>query len=80
MPLKYILWMGFGASWQQGRFYFTAVRPKLLPILVNIGTTSQEANKVPSGKGPLLFISSILLDRSEVSFIKEGNLGASGCK
>ena len=64
----------------ESRAFLTAVRPKLLSILGNIETTSHETSNVPSGKGPVLFNSSILLSRSVVSLMKDGNLRASGCK
>ena len=56
------------------------VSVEYLSILGNIDTTSQETNKVPPGKGPSLLICSILLSRSVVSLMKDGNLRASGCK
>ena len=70
---------GIGRS-LASRAFFTAVRPKLLSIFGNMETTSQETNKVPSGKGPLLLITSILLSRSVVSLMNDGNLRASGCR
>ena len=45
------------------RAFSTAVRPKLLSILGNIETTSQETNKVPSGKGPLVLSSLIIYEK-----------------
>ena len=66
---------GIGRS-LASRAFFTAVRPKLLSIFGNMETTSQETNKVPSGKGPLLLITSILLSRSVVSLMNDGNLRA----
>ena len=60
--------------------FLTAVRPSLLSMLGNIETTSHETRKVPVGKGPLVFRSSILLSRSVVSLINDGNFLASGCK
>ena len=62
------------------RAFSTAVRPKLLSMLGNIETTSQETNKVPSGKGPFLLSSLILFSRSVVSLMNDGNLRAKGCK
>ena len=60
--------------------FLTAVRPSLLSMLGNIETTSHETSKVPVGKGPLVLRSSILLSKSVVSLINDGNLRASGCK
>ena len=42
----------------------TAESPKLLSILGNIATTSQETSKVPCGSGPLELSSSNLLIKS----------------
>ena len=58
----------------------TAVRPSLLSMLGNIETTSHQTSKVPVGKGPLLFRSSILLSRSVVLLMNDANFPAIGCK
>ena len=60
--------------------FLIAVRPSLLSMLKNIETTFHETSEVPVGKGPLLLRCSILLSRSVVSLINDGNLRASGCK
>ena len=55
--------------------FFTAVRPRLLSMLVNIETTSRDTSKVPVvfGKVPLVFKSSILLSRKVLSLVNDGN-------
>ena len=59
---------------------FSNLEPKLLSMLENIETASHETSNVPSGKGPVLFNSSILLIRSAVSLMKDGNLRVTGCR
>ena len=58
--------------------FLTAVRPSWLSILGDIDTTSHETNRVPSRKGPFRLRSSILLSKSVVSLMKDGNLRANG--
>ena len=60
--------------------FLAAVRPSLLSMLGNTETTSHETSKVPVGKAPLVFRSSLLFRRLAVSLINDGNFQVSGCK
>ena len=61
-------------SVRESSAFLTAVIPKLLSMLGNMATTSQDTNSVPGEKGPLSFRSCTLLRRSVVSLTKEGRL------
>ena len=54
------------------RAFLTAVIPKLLSMLGNIETTSQETSREPAGNGPFAFTASILLIKSVESLINDG--------
>lgn len=57
----------------ESRAFLTAEIPKLLSMLGNIATTSQDTSKHPGGKGPFSELRiSILLMKSVVSLTNEG--------
>ena len=65
----------------ESRAFLTDEMPKLLSILGNIATTSQETNRHPGGKGPFSELSVwILLMRSVVSLTNEGRVWARGLR
>ena len=65
----------------ESRAFLTAEMPKLLSMLGNIATTSQETNKHPDGKGPFSELNVwILLIRSVVSLTNEGRFWARGLR
>ena len=66
---------------RESRAFLTAEMPKLLSILGNIATTSQETSKHPGGRGPFSELSvCILLMRSAVSLTNEGRAWARGLR
>ena len=62
------------------RALLTAVIPKLLSMLGNIDTTSQETSREPTGKGPFAFKTCILLIKSVESLMNDGRFWESGLR
>ena len=62
----------------KSKAFLTAVIPKLLSMLGNMETTSQETSRDPTGNGPVPFRACILLIKSVESLINDGRLWDSG--
>ena len=64
----------------ESRAFLTAVVPKLLSMLGNIETTSQETSREPTGNGPFAFKACILLIKSVESLMNDGRFWESGLR
>ena len=62
------------------RALLTAVILKLLSMLGNMETTSQETSRDPTGNGPFAFRACILLIKSVESSINDGRFWESGLR
>ena len=62
------------------RAFVTAVIPKLLSVLGNIDTTSQDTSGKATGNGPFAFKACILLIESVQSLMNDGRFWESGLR
>ena len=64
----------------ESRAFLSAVIPKLLSVLGNIDTTSQETSRKPTRGGSFAFKACILLIKSVKSLMNDGRFWESGLK